>query len=136
MTSLGFSEIGFSPWASRTWSEIKRKTKKVKESSESKHVLWNLAAFSVTFIQSMKGRGGGGVIRSSLTYFASAQPLFGDHILPSPISPRARWERGARSPLAPTVPFSGTKERQEASQRKASESVSLFQSIEFKLQNR
>lgn len=25
-----------------------------------------------------------------LTYLASAHPLFGDHILPSPISPRAR----------------------------------------------
>lgn len=49
-----------------------------------------------------------------LTYLASAHPLLGDHILPSPISPRARWERGARSPLAPTVPFSGTKDRQDA----------------------
>jgi hypothetical protein len=38
----------------------------------------------------------------------------GLHIWPSPIRPRARWERGARSPLAPTVPCSGTHDRQEA----------------------
>lgn len=59
---------------------------------------------------------------ADLTYLASAHPLFGDHILPSPISPRARCERGARSPLAPTVPFSGTKERQDAAGGKADSS--------------
>ena len=35
-------------------------------------------------------------------------------MVPSPISPRAMWDRGAKSPLAPTVPFSGTNERQLA----------------------
>lgn len=52
------------------------------------------------------------------TYFASAHPLLGDHIFPSPISPRAKCERGARSPLAPTVPFSGTKDKQDAGEDK------------------
>ena len=50
----------------------------------------------------------------SLTYLASPQPLSGLHILPSPIIPSARCERGAKSPDAPTVPFSGTQGRQDA----------------------
>lgn len=101
----------------------KRKTNTiaVKGSTKSKHVLWNLVTFSVTFLTSVeeeKKEKAAVILRHNLTYFASAQPLFGDHILPSPISPRARWESGARSPLAPTVPFSGTKERQEAAEGK------------------
>lgn len=48
------------------------------------------------------------------TYLASAHPLFGLHILPSPIMPSARCDSGAKSPLAPTVPFSGTHGRQLA----------------------
>lgn len=66
-----------------------------------------------------------------LTYLASAHPLLGDHILPSPISPRARWERGARSPLAPTVPFSGTKDRQDAIRRRQSEMWEIDPSQRF-----
>lgn len=38
--------------------------------------------------------------------------VLGSHILPSPMRPRARWARGARSPEAPTVPFSGMQEMQ------------------------
>ena len=49
-----------------------------------------------------------------LTSSALAHPLSGLHIMPLPIKPRARWAKGQRSPLAPTVPCSGTWERQEA----------------------
>ena len=42
------------------------------------------------------------------TIDVSAQPVFGPHIFPSPIKLRATWESGAKSPLAPTVPFAGT----------------------------
>lgn len=39
ITSLGFSDIGFSPWASRTWTEMKgEKHVKGQGSSKSKHV--------------------------------------------------------------------------------------------------
>eukprot|EP01139_Manchomonas_bermudensis_P020203 Amastigsp_a678124_15.p3 type:complete len:183 gc:universal Amastigsp_a678124_15:1016-1564(+) len=38
----------------------------------------------------------------------------GFHISPSPMRPKARCERGARSPDAPTVPLSGMYERQHA----------------------
>lgn len=64
------------------------------------------------------------------TYFASAHPLLGDHIFPSPISPRAKCERGARSPLAPTVPFSGTKDKQDAEETRGNSMVfkMLFES--------
>jgi hypothetical protein len=48
------------------------------------------------------------------TYLASPHPLCGDHTLPSPIIPIARWDNGTRSPLAPTVPFSGTHDKQDA----------------------
>lgn len=54
------------------------------------------------------------VMVEELTALAWAQPLCGDHILPSPIRPRARWASGARSPLAPTVPCSGTQDKHEA----------------------
>ena len=49
-----------------------------------------------------------------LTCLASAQPVCGLHMSPSPIRPRARCDRGARSPLAPTVPFSGTHDRHDS----------------------
>lgn len=66
----------------------------------------------------------------SSTYFASAQPVLGLHMWPSPMSPRARWERGARSPLAPTVPCSGTQERQEAAGGRR-ESYNLIRTTNF-----
>jgi len=50
----------------------------------------------------------------NLTCLASLQPVCGLHILPSPMRPRARCDRGARSPLAPTVPFSGTHDRHDS----------------------
>lgn len=50
----------------------------------------------------------------NLTYLASPHPVSGLHIWPSPIIPSAKWASGARSPLAPTVPCSGTHERHEA----------------------
>ena len=43
-----------------------------------------------------------------LTIDVSAHPVFGPHIFPSPIRLRATCESGAKSPLAPTVPFAGT----------------------------
>ena len=49
-----------------------------------------------------------------LTYFASPHPVCGLHICPSPINPSARCDKGARSPLAPTVPCSGTHGKQLA----------------------
>ena len=49
-----------------------------------------------------------------LTSLASPQPVVGLHILPSPIIPRAKCDNGAKSPLAPTVPCSGTHGRQDA----------------------
>jgi len=47
------------------------------------------------------------------TCLASAQPVCGLHICPSPIRPSVRWDSGARSPLAPTVPFSGTHDKHD-----------------------
>ena len=49
-----------------------------------------------------------------LTHLASDHPLRGLHILPSPIIPNARCDKGAKSPLAPTVPFSGTHGRHDS----------------------
>lgn len=49
-----------------------------------------------------------------LTSLASLQPVFGLHIFPSPNTPSAKWAKGAKSPLAPTDPCSGTQDRQEA----------------------
>ena len=49
-----------------------------------------------------------------LTYLASPHPVSGLHMWPSPINPRARCASGARSPLAPTVPCSGTQDKQDA----------------------
>jgi len=49
-----------------------------------------------------------------LTCLASAQPVSGLHICPSPIRPRAKCDNGVRSPLAPTVPFSGTHDRHDS----------------------
>ena len=46
------------------------------------------------------------------TYAASPQPVCGLHICPSPINPSAKCDKGARSPLAPTVPCSGTHGKQ------------------------
>ena len=57
------------------------------------------------------------VLLFQLTSAESAQPLLGLHILPSPIIPRARWAKGAKSPLAPTVPCSGTKGTHEAAKK-------------------
>uniref|UniRef100_A0A6B0UMR9 Putative secreted protein n=1 Tax=Ixodes ricinus TaxID=34613 RepID=A0A6B0UMR9_IXORI len=66
----------------------------------------------------------------SSTYLASPQPVSGLHIFPSPISPSAKCARGARSPLAPTVPCSGTQDRHDA--LKASTSCSKV-SVEMPL---
>ena len=52
-----------------------------------------------------------------LTVNASVHPVFGPHICPSPSRPNARWASGPRSPLAPTVPFSGTSDTQPAKQK-------------------
>jgi len=63
----------------------------------------------------MKSLGGGLGMRSLHTFAASSKlRVVGLHILPSPINPRVRWARGAKSPLAPTVPFSGMYGRQSA----------------------
>ena len=67
-------------------------------------------------------RGSGGRMEV-FTILASAQPVFGLHISPFPMSPRARWARGARSPEAPTVPFSGTQERQLAEEGEKEQSI-------------
>ena len=127
ITSLGFSDIGFSPWASRTWPEIKGEKTCKRSKGIKKQICFPAGPCNLSLLQAKCSfpaalsklllYNHGKVIMTlyyDLTYLASAHPLLGDHILPSPISPRARWERGARSPLAPTVPFSGTKERQEA----------------------
>ena len=50
----------------------------------------------------------------SSTYLASPQPVWGLHMWPSPIKPKARCDKGARSPEAPTVPCSGTHGRHDA----------------------
>ena len=56
---------------------------------------------------------------SVLTMDESAHPVLGPQSFPSPIIPRAMCDRGAKSPLAPTVPFSGTQGVQPAvNQRK------------------
>ena len=52
-----------------------------------------------------------------LTVNASVHPVFGPHICPSPSRPNAKWASGPRSPLAPTVPFSGTSDTQPAKQK-------------------
>lgn len=49
------------------------------------------------------------------------------HILPSPIMPSAKWAKGAKSPLAPTVPCSGTQGRQEATKQQTNEHLSRHQ---------
>ena len=54
----------------------------------------------------------------SKTYWASPQPVEGLQARPSPIMPRAKWDKGARSPLAPTVPCSGTQGKHEAIENK------------------
>lgn len=48
------------------------------------------------------------------TSLAWLQPVFGLHILPSPNTPSARCAKGAKSPLAPTDPCSGTQDKHEA----------------------
>ena len=54
---------------------------------------------------------------TSSTYLEFSHPVSGLHIFPSPMRPRAMCERGARSPLAPTVPCSGIHGRQLAVNR-------------------
>jgi len=54
------------------------------------------------------------VMSQQHTHFALSHLVSGLHIFPSPIIPSARWLKGARSPLAPTVPCSGIYGRQEA----------------------
>lgn len=53
-------------------------------------------------------------IKIILTSFAGAQPVSGLHIWPSPIIPSAKCANGAKSPLAPTDPCSGTQDKQDA----------------------
>ena len=65
----------------------------------------------------------GFVHENILTVNASVHPVFGPHICPSPSRPSARWASGPRSPLAPTVPFSGTSDTQPAKQKQNSTSL-------------
>ena len=49
-----------------------------------------------------------------LTSLAIPHPVSGLHMFPSPRRPRARCASGARSPLAPTEPCSGTNDKHDS----------------------
>lgn len=70
--------------------EKSKKHVEVKGSPKCKHVLLNLVTFLTSKLHTSCRLLSNLSDYLNLTYLASAHPLFGDHILPSPISPRAR----------------------------------------------
>ena len=64
-----------------------------------------------------------------ITSWALPQPVLGPHISPSPMNPRTKWARGPKSPLAPTVPFSGIEGRQDTEKREGNKIVRILTAV-------